>query len=362
MTSSPDAPQSTRERSWTVAELARQLDGQVEGDSSLVLRGFAPADAAGEGQLTFAESDAFFRQAEQSAARAILVAAPFHSARKTLIRVANVRVAAAKVLALYHPEPVYRGEVHVTSVVDPTARVDASAYVGPLCVVEAGAVLGPRSVLIASVFVGAGCVIGDDSRLFPHVTLYPRTEVGRRVRIHAGSVIGSDGYGYVFDAGVHHKIPQVGQVLIHDDVEIGANVTIDRGALGPTLIGRGTKIDNLVQIAHNVVLGEHCLLVSQVGIAGSTRLGNYVTLAGQVGITGHLQIGDRVVVAAQSGVMNSIPAGEKWLGSPARPDRKVKRQFLAIERLPDLLRRVSALEREHTAEGSSDPTAAGPAS
>jgi len=158
-------------------------------------------------------------------------------------------------------------------------------------------------------------------------------------------VIGADGFGYVFDEGVHRKVPQVGSTVISDDVEIGANVTIDRGALGPTIIGKGTKIDNLVQIAHNVVIGEHCLVVSQVGIAGSTRLGSYVTLAGQVGLTGHLKIGDRVTVAGQSGVMHDIKDGEKWFGSPAQPDRQMKRQLIALQQLPDLLRRINELEK-----------------
>src|SRR5262249_43256037 len=160
--------------------------------------------------------------------------------------------------------------------------------------------------------------------LFPNVTLYARTQIGNRVRIHAGTIIGSDGFGYVQDAGVHRKVPQIGNVVIGDDVEIGANVTVDRGALGPTVIGKGTKIDNLVQIAHNVVVGEHCLIISQVGIAGSTRLGNYVTLGGQVGLAGHLKIGNRATVAAQSGVMHDIPDGEVWLGAPAQPDRQTK--------------------------------------
>jgi UDP-3-O-[3-hydroxymyristoyl] glucosamine N-acyltransferase len=169
--------------------------------------------------------------------------------------------------------------------------------------------------------------------------------VGQRVRIHAGSVIGADGFGYVLDGGVHRKVPQIGQVVIHDDVEIGANVTIDRGALGPTIIGRGTKIDNLVQVAHNVTFGEHCLVIAQAGIAGSTKLGNYVVLAGQCGLAGHLKIGNRVTVAAQSGIMHDIPDGEKWFGSPAQPDRRMKRQILAIQQLPQLLRRIAELEQ-----------------
>ena len=194
--------------------------------------------------------------------------------------------------------------------------------------------------------MGDDCQLGAESVLFPNVTLYPHTELGERVRIHSGTVIGADGFGYVLDAGVHRKVPQIGNVILGDDVEIGANVTIDRGALKPTVIGRGTKIDNLVQIGHNVQLGEHCLVISQVGIAGSCELGDYVILAGQAGISGHLKIGSHVTVSAQSGVMHDIPAGEKWLGSPAQPDKQAKRQILAIQHLPKLLRRVTKIEKK----------------
>jgi UDP-3-O-[3-hydroxymyristoyl] glucosamine N-acyltransferase len=178
------------------------------------------------------------------------------------------------------------------------------------------------------------------------VVICAGTEIGSRVRIHAGSVIGADGFGYVFDNGLHRKVPQIGNVMIGDDVELGANVTVDRGALGPTIIGRGAKIDNLVQIAHNVTVGEHCIIVSQAGIAGSTKLGNYVQIGGQVGLGGHLKIGNRVSIAAQSGVMNNIPDGEKWFGSPAQPNRQTKRQMIALQRLPDLLKRVRELEKK----------------
>jgi UDP-3-O-[3-hydroxymyristoyl] glucosamine N-acyltransferase len=216
--------------------------------------------------------------------------------------------------------------------------------------------VGERSVLQGGNFVGAGCQLGEEVNLFPNVVLYPGTELGNRVRIHSGTVVGADGFGYVQDGASHRKVPQIGSVIIRDDVEIGANVTIDRGALGPTIIGRGSKIDNLVQIAHNVTVGEHCLIVSQVGIAGSTRLGNYVILAGQAGIAGHLKIGNRVSVAAQSGVMHNIPDGEKWLWSPAQPDRQAKRQMIALQQLPDLLRRVSELEKKLAATNSAPET------
>ncbi len=198
----------------------------------------------------------------------------------------------------------------------------------------------------SGIHVGADCQLGEEVHLFPNVTVYPGTEIGNRVRIHSGTVIGSDGFGYVQDAGSHRKVPQIGSVIIRDDVEIGANVAIDRGALGPTVIGKGSKIDNLVQIAHNVTIGEHCLLVSQTGIAGSTKLGNYVILGGQVGLAGHLKIGNRASVAAQSGVMHSIPDGEKWFGCPAQPDRQTKRQIIALQQLPELIRRVHELEKK----------------
>ncbi len=330
---------------FIITEIARHLDGEVVGDSSIVLRGFAPADRAQPGDLTFAENEVFFARAEQSAASAIIVDAPVTS-QKALIRVPSARIAFAKVLPLFFPEPTYVPGIHPTAVVASTAKVDASAHVGPQCVVGEGASIGPRAVLLAQVYVGPQCVVGEESLLFPHVALYAGTTLGHRVRIHAGTVIGSDGFGYVQDGGVHRKVPQIGNVIIRDDVEIGANVTVDRGALGPTVIGKGSKVDNLVQIAHNVNIGEHCIVVSQTGISGSTRLGDYVVLAGQVGLAGHLRIGNRATVAAQSGVMSSIPDGEKWFGYPAQPDRQMKRQMIAVQQLPGLLRRVAELEKQ----------------
>jgi len=328
----------------TAAEIAHHLQGEVHGEGSVILTGFAPAQSARPGDLTFAENEKYFAAAESSAASAVLVDAPFTSKNKVLIQVANARVAFAKVLPLFFPSPSFAPGVHPSAIVAASARVDPSVHIGPWCVIGAGVQIGPRTVLEGGNHIGAECRLGLEVHLFPNVTLYPRTELGNRVSIHAGSVIGADGFGYVLDGGAHLKVPQIGNVVIHDDVEIGANVTIDRGALGSTIIGKGTKIDNLVQVAHNVVIGEHCLLVGQVGIAGSTRLGNYVTLAGQVGIAGHLKIGDRVIVAAQAGVMNDIPVGEKRVGSPAQPDRQMKRQWVALRNLPELTRQVSELE------------------
>jgi UDP-3-O-[3-hydroxymyristoyl] glucosamine N-acyltransferase len=335
---------------FTAAEIAKHLGGEVIGDASLCLKGFAPADRAQPGELTFAENENYFARAEQSAASAIIVAGPFDSQKKVLIRVPDARVAFAKVLPLFFPEPVFPAGIHPTAIIAPGAQVDSTAHVGPYCVLSDRVRIGPRSVLQGGNYLAAGCQLGEDVNLFPNVVLYTSTEIGNRVRIHSGSVVGADGFGYVQDAGIHRKVPQIGSVIIRDDVEIGANVTIDRGALGPTIIGRGTKIDNLVQIGHNVTFGEHCLVVSQAGIAGSTKIGNYVILAGQVGVAGHLKIGNRVSVAAQSGVMHNIPDGEKWLWTPAQPDRQAKRQMIALQQLPDLLRRVAELERKLAAQ------------
>lgn len=331
---------------YTTADIAKQVSGEVLGDASLPLAGFAPADRARAGDLTFAENEVWFLKAQQSAASAILVPAAFSAAGKTLIRVANPRVAFAKVLPLFFPERKFAPGVHASAVVAASAQVDPSAHVGPLCVIDERTKIGPRCVLEAGDYVGPDCQLGEETHLFPNVTLYAGTQAGRRVRIHAGTVIGADGFGYVFDQDHHLKVPQIGCVILGDDVEVGANSAIDRGALGPTVVGNGTKIDNLVQIAHNTALGDHCIVCGQAGISGSTRIGNYTTLAGQVGIAGHLQIGSQVTIAAQSGVMNDIPDGQKWLGAPAQPDRQMKRVYIALQRLPELLRRVSDLENE----------------
>ena len=331
---------------FTTAEIAKHLDGEVVGDAAATLKGFAPADHAKPGDLTFAENEDYFARAEQSAATAIIADERFKSAKKILIRVPNARVAFGKAMALFFPERTWAAGIHPTAVIAASAKVDATAHIGPHCVVGERVKIGARAVLQAGDVVGDDCKLADDVNLFPNVTVYPHTEIGRRVRIHAGTVVGSDGFGYVQDGGVHLKVPQIGNVIIGDDVEIGANVTIDRGALGPTVIGKGTKIDNLVQIAHNVEIGEGTLIIAQVGISGSTKLGKYVVLAGQVGLAGHLKIGDHAIVAAKSGVMHDIPDGGKWLGIPAQPDKQTKRQMIAVQRLPELLRRVAELEKK----------------
>ena len=331
---------------FSAAEIAKHLQGEVLGDAQTQLKSFAQVDHAGPGDLTFAENDEFFARAELSKASAVIVSGNHTSSTgKVLIRVTNARIAFAKILALFFPEPALPAGIHPSAVVARSAKIDFGAYIGPNCVIGERVEIAGGTILHAGNYIGDDCKIGAGTVLFPNVTLYHKTELGQRVRVHAGTVIGSDGYGYVQDAGIHRKVPQIGHVIVGDDVEIGANVTIDRGALGPTVIGKGTKIDNLVQIAHNVQVGEHCLIIAQVGIAGSSKIGNYVILAGQAGVGGHLQIGNKATVAAQSGVMHNIPDGQTWFGSPAQPDKQTKRQMIAIQHLPELLRRVSRLEK-----------------
>jgi UDP-3-O-[3-hydroxymyristoyl] glucosamine N-acyltransferase len=333
---------------FTAAEIADHVGGQVVGDGSIRLNALAVAEQAKPGDLVFAETDGYVVRAEKSAASAILLDETLAATAdtKVLIRVANPRVAFAKVLALFFPPSTFKAGVHPTAVVAKTGAVDRTAYVGPGCVIDDRVRIGPRAVLHGGNHIGADSVLGEDTHLFPNVTVYPRSQIGNRVTIHAGSVIGSDGFGYILDQGLHRKIPQIGNVIIHDDVEIGANVTIDRGALGSTIIGKGTKIDNLVQIGHNVIVGEHCIIIAQAGIAGSTKVGSYVTIAGQAGIVGHLKIGDRATIGAQSGVTTDIPAGEQWLGTPALPGKETKRIWVGWQRLPELLQRVAELEKK----------------
>ncbi|MEI7534092.1 MAG: UDP-3-O-(3-hydroxymyristoyl)glucosamine N-acyltransferase [Verrucomicrobiae bacterium] len=330
----------------TTAEIAKLIAGEVLGDETATLTGFAMADKAKAGDLTFAENAEYFAAAEASAATAIIAGKDFSSDKKPVIRVANPRLAFAKVVAIFFPEPKFAASIHPSAVIAKSAQVEATAHIGPHCVIGERVQIGAHAVLQSGNAIGDDSVVGEETNLFPNVTVYPRTQIGKRVRIHAGAVIGSDGFGYVFDSGFHRKVPQVGNVIIGDDVEIGSNTSVDRGALGSTIIGKGTKIDNLVQVGHNVELGEHCILCAQVGIAGSAKLGKYTVLAGQVGIAGHLKIGNQVTIGSKSGVMHNIPDGEQWLGIPAQPDKQAKRIMIAMQRLPDLFKKIAMWEKK----------------
>ena len=332
--------------SFTAAQIAEKLKGELSGDGSVQITGLAPADRARPGDLTFAENAAYFAAAEQSQAAAILVSGPFSSSSKVLIRVPNARVALARVLPVFFPPEEHPRGIHPSAVIADSAQVDPTAHIGPHCVLGARVRVGARSVLMGGNDLRADCQLGDDVCLFPNVVLYRRTHLGHRVTIHAGTVIGSDGFGYVLDEGRHRKMLQLGNVVIHDDVEIGANAAIDRGALGSTVIGEGTKIDNLVHVAHNVVMGRHCIVMGQVGFGGSTCLGDYVVVASQSGIADHLKVGNQAMIGAKSGVMRDIPDAGRVLGIPAAPGGQAKRQMIAMQHLPELLHRMRDLEKQ----------------
>ncbi len=330
---------------WTLGELARLVGGELSGDPALPIRGVASLDGAQPGELSFVTSSRSQREAEGSRASAFLVPAGVELPGRAVIRVAHPYLAVAALLRAFHPELRPVPGIHPTAVVAASARVAPDATLGEFVVVGAHSTVEPRAVLHAHVVVGEHCRVGEESVLHPHVVLRTEVDVGRRVIIHAGAVLGADGFGYAFDGSRHQKIPQVGRVVIEDEVEIGANVTIDRATLGETVVGRGTKIDNLVQIGHNTLVGADAIIVAQTGISGSCRIGNRVVLGGQVGVVDHVTIGDGAQVGSQSGVHRDVPAGGAVLGYPAIPAADARRSMVALPRLPELLRAVRALER-----------------
>jgi UDP-3-O-[3-hydroxymyristoyl] glucosamine N-acyltransferase len=330
---------------FTLGELAEALQARLEGDPTRVVTGVAPLESAGPDQISFLTDPRYGKAARASRAGAFVAPLDVTDLPAPTLRCPAPQQALIALLRLFHPPAPVPAGVDRSAVVAADARVDPTASVGPLCVVEGSAVLGPGVRLHALVHVGAGVEIGEGTVVYPHVSLREGVRIGRRVVIHAGAVLGADGFGFAFDGSAHRKIPQVGGVVIEDDVEIGANTTIDRAAFGDTIVRRGTKIDNLVQIGHNVEIGEHSVLVAQVGIAGSTRLGRGVVLAGQVGVTDHVTLGDGVMATAQSGIAHDLEAGARVLGNPARPIVQAKRMLVAAERLPELLQRVRALEQ-----------------
>jgi UDP-3-O-[3-hydroxymyristoyl] glucosamine N-acyltransferase len=332
--------------SFTAAEIAERVSGEITGDAATPILGFAAADQARAGDLTFADNEGHFATAEASAASAILFSGTAAASAKVLIRVKNARIAVARLLPLFFPREIPAPGVHASTTIAPSAKIDPSAHIGPHCVIGDGVEIGADCVLHGGNHIGRDSRLAAEVELLPNVVLYPRTIVGQRVTIHASTVIGSDGYGYVFDEGRHRKVLQVGNVVIGDDVEIGANCAVDRAALGSTVIGTGTKIDNLVHIAHNVVLGQHVLVMGQSGFAGSTHVGDYSVVASQSGVAGHLKLGRQSTVGAKSGVMRDIPDGGTVLGIPAMPDKQTKRQWIAMQQLPDVLRKIRDLQKQ----------------
>jgi len=351
---------------FTLGELASRVGGRVRGEAGTILTGLRPLEEAGPGDLTFLGNVRYKRGAAASRAGAILTSPGLAPSSGVLLLVENPYAALGELLELFHPQRPRDPSVSDRAVIAPDALIGRDVSIGPLAVIGPRCRIGDRVQLRPCAVLGEECEIGDDSILHANVSVYPHTWIGRRVIVHSGAVLGSDGYGYATVGGKHRKIPQVGRLRVEDDVEIGANVTVDRGSLGETVIGRGTKIDNLVQVAHNVRIGEDCLLVAQSGIAGSTRLGARVTIAGQSGTAGHLEIGEGAIIASKTAVYRDLPPGAFVAGIPALDHMTWKRAQASFARLAALRsevralsRRVEELERRPGARGRSRKGARG---
>jgi UDP-3-O-[3-hydroxymyristoyl] glucosamine N-acyltransferase len=317
----------------SIGEIVDFVGGKYVGDPNRQVTTVAPLAEAGDEQLSFLSNRKYAAQLAQTKAGAILVPQNLEGENERWIRVDDPYFAIARIMTRWFgARPMPKG-VSPKASIDPSAKLGTNVAVGHFVTIGENVVIGNHVTIFQGVSIETDSAIGDDCIIYPNVVIYDGTRIGRRCIIHASVVIGSDGYGFAMHDGKHHKIPQIGIVRIGDDVEIGAGTTIDRAALGETVIGEGTKIDNLVQVGHNVKIGKHCLLVSQVGIAGSTELGDHVFVAGQSGFSGHLKIGHRVQVAAKSAVLEDVPDDTKVMGSPALPFNEFARRRAAVKRL-----------------------------
>lgn len=331
---------------YKVKDLAAAVGGELAGDGERVIRGVNGVGEAGPEDASFVANPRYYPLLKNTRAGAVVVGKDVEAPGVTLIRVDAPYVAFMKIVVMFAPPVAVPRGISPLAFVHETAKLGAEVGLAPFAVVDAGAVVGDRTTLGAGCYVGCDAYVGKDTILYANVTIRERVRVGDRCILHPGVVLGSDGFGFATQNDVHHKIPQIGTVAIEDDVEIGANTTVDRGTLGETRIGRGSKLDNLIQIAHNVQIGEGTLIAAQTGISGSTKIGNYCIFAGQVGVVGHITIGDRAILAAQAGVAKSVPAGATYWGFPARPIMEVKRDEARIKMLEKLFARVRALEHE----------------
>jgi len=330
----------------TLKQIAELTGGEVVGDPAVVVSRVAPIRDAQPGDITFIHNEKYAPFAKETKASAIIVSPELRSVGGSLIVARNPYLAYAKTVAALMEEPLrhWRG-VHPTAVVAESARLGRDVSLGPHVVVEADAVIGDRVAILASAYIGHGARVGDDTVIHPNASIYSDAIVGKRCTIHANVSIGSSGFGWAPDGDRYERIPQVGKAVIGDDVSIGAGSVVNRGALGDTIIGNGTKIDSLVIVSHNVEVGENCLFVSHVGVSGSVKIGNHVTLGGQVGVAGHLEIGDNAQVAAQSGVSHSLAPDRVYFGSPARPIGHAKRTIAAIQKLPELRNEIKHVQK-----------------
>jgi UDP-3-O-[3-hydroxymyristoyl] glucosamine N-acyltransferase len=330
----------------SAAELAKFVGGILVGDGTRVLSSVAPLDAATSECVSFLANARYYRQLEDTQAGVVLVSVGTKRQGGDYIEVPDAYSAFVKALEFFNPQEKLSPGIHATAAIASDAKLGEGVVIGPHCIVESGACVGNGTILEGHVFIGKNAVIGDDCHLHPQVSVRHHCKLENRVIVHCGVVVGSDGFGFAPEHGKFKKIPQVGIVVLEDDVEIGANSTIDRATMGETRIGQGTKIDNLVQIAHNVRIGKHCVIAAQAGISGSTQMGDYCRVGGQAGFIGHIKIGNGAAFGAQSGIAADVNAGEILSGSPARPHGLWKRIEAALPRLPELLRRVKRLE-EH---------------
>ncbi len=322
--------------------IAEKLETILEGSGDIDIIGVASLNEATKGHITFMDENRL-AQLEHTHASAVIVPLNAPKLHLPLLRAKNPRLAFARAIELFAVKPHRLTGIHERAVIGQNAIIGADPSIHANAVIADRVRIGDRVTIYPGVCIGEGTTIGDDAVIYSNVNIRENIQIGNRVIIHAGATIGSDGFGYVTEEGIHHKIPQVGGVIIGDDVEIGANSTIDRATLGNTVIKRGTKIDNLVHVAHNVAIGEHCFLIAQVGIAGSCTIGNHVVLAGQVGLADHVRIGDRVMVSAQSGVIKDIEPGQVMGGYYAMPQREWLKVQALIPKLPEMKRYVTSL-------------------
>jgi len=327
----------------TLQEIAQMVDGECTGEGSLIISGVTNIAEAGAEDITFAVPP-HLEKAALSLAAAVIIPDTVTGFAKPAIRVANPRLAFTKLLSVFTPPVAVERGVHPTAVVGANVILGSNVAILPYAVLADNVTIGNNTVIYPHTYIGTGAIVGSDCLIYPGVSVRESCHIGSRVILHSNAVIGSDGFGFVTIGGKHTKVPQVGNVVIEDDVEIGACVTIDRATTGSTLVKSGTKIDNLVHLAHNVMVGENCFFVAQTGIAGSTRIGNNVTFAGQSGCNGHLTIGDNSVFAARSAPISDVPANSFYAGFPARPHREWLRTEAAAGKVPDLLKKVRDLE------------------
>lgn len=324
-------------------EIAKLVNGEIIGDPETEIKGAAGISDASEGDITFLSNPRLAKECAESRASCVIVKDAIADIKKAQLKVANPQYAFAKVLEHFYVKPLSPSGISEKAYVSHNAKIGKDVSIFPLVFISDNVSIGDKTAIYPGVFIGENSSVGEGCIIYPNVTIRENVRIGSRVIIHSGTVVGSDGFGYVFENGVHNKIPQIGGVIIGEDVEIGANVAIDRATTGNTVIGKGTKIDNLVQIAHNVKIGQNSIIVSQVGIAGSTEIGNYVILGGQVGVADHTKIDDGVMVGGQSGAMGHVTKGI-YSGSPMIPHRDWLKSIVIFAKLPELNKKIKELE------------------